>query len=606
MCSFKLPTRRVACYTHRMMPSPSQLDSPRRAVIAGQLIFMLLLLLLALRMVELQVTNVRELAAASEENRFRRVRLTPPRGEIFDRHGQPLVVNEPIFDIGLLNSPSSPPQGEELTRLSALLGLAEEELLTRFKSGRSYPYEPAILLTTTSRELLTRVEEGCYDRLVIIPRSQRRYLTRTVLAHAFGYLDEVRAEELSPRYRLGELLGRKGLEAFYEETLAGIPGEELVEVDAGERRMEVAGQRVEPIAGNHLVLGIDLTLQRRAEEILAGRRGSIAVMNVHTGELYALATSPTYDPNRLGDSAYWGELVTDPEKPLLARVYQSTYPPGSVFKLVDATAGLLMGKVAPDGKMDQSCGGTFVYGDTAFHCWGHIGHGHLPLTEAIGWSCNVYFYQLGLRLGIEGIREYGEFYGLNESTGIDLPHERAGELPSIEKLEERWGQNWPRGQICNNAIGQGSVLVSPLEMLSMYAAIANGGTLLSPRLVNRVMRPDGRLLEKIAPVVRRELDLPGWVRETLITGLRNVLRRFGANPHDLCGKTGTSENPHGEPHAWFCAFAPSTEPEVAIVIMIENGGFGESYIKYAKELVGYVLDNELTERPAVSYLDFRR
>jgi len=585
------------------MPTPSQLDSPRRRVLIGQLLFVLLLLLLALRMIELQVSNARELAAASEENRFRRVRLIPPRGEIFDRHGQPIVVNEPVFDIGLLNSPSSPPVDEELARLSALLGLGEEELLARFESGRSYPYEPAILIQRASDELLTTVAESGFSELVILPRPERRYLTGTVLAHAFGYLDEVRGEELSARYRLGDLIGRKGLEAFYEETLAGIPGVKLVEVDAGERRGGLTEEQLEPTPGNHLVLGIDLTLQRRAEEILDGRRGSIAVMNVQTGELYALATSPTYDPNRLGDSAYWGELVTDPAKPLLARVYQSTYPPGSVFKLVDATAGLLTGKVTPDGRMDQSCGGTFVYGDTAFHCWGHIGHGHLPLTEAIGWSCNVYFYQLGLRLGIEGIREYGEFYGLNEVSGIDLPHERAGELPSIEKLEERWGQNWPRGQICNNAIGQGSVLVNPLEMLSMYAAIANGGTLLSPRLVSRVMAPDGRLLEEPEPVVRRELDLPGWVRETLITGLRNVLRRFGANPYGLCGKTGTSENPHGEPHAWFCAFAPSTEPEVAIVIMIENGGFGESYIKYAKELVGYVLDNELTERPAVSYLD---
>jgi len=254
--------------------------------------------------------------------------------------------------------------------------------------------------------------------------------------------------------------------------------------------------------------------------------------------------------------------------------------------------------------MDQPCNGVFYLGDTAFHCWGHIGHGRLTLSEAIGWSCNVYFYQLGLRIGIEGIAEYGHLYGLDEPTGVDLPHERAGQLPSIARLEERWGKNWPRGQICNNAIGQGEVLVSPLELLTAYAAVANGGRLLAPRVVRRIVSPDGTRLRDVPPSVRRDIGLPDWVRQTLVQGFRNVLKRFGANTYDLCGKTGTSENPHGEPHAWFCGFAPSDDPRVAVVIMVENGGFGESYIRHAKELVGYVLDEGLDERGAVSCLDF--
>lgn len=592
----------------------------------NQLLVALAALGLLIKVGELQVTHALELARASEENRLRRIPLPAPRGGIYDRRGTPLALDEPAYAVGLLAPPTQTPTGERLEELCELLGLEATELLERFSEGRSYPYEPARLVENADAALLTRVAEADDPGLVITSRPRRSYPNGECLAHVLGYLDEVRPEELERGYRLGELIGRKGLEAYYEEELRGVPGEEVVEVDAHERRIATQRHRA-PLPGDSLILSIDLGLQRTAEAILAetsyrrpydwpadrewsqpepGLRGSIIVMDVQTGELLALATRPTYDPNRVGaggDPDYWRRLNADPDKPLLARAYQSTYPPGSTFKLVDATAGLLTGAVTPDGRMDQPCGGVFRLGDTAFHCWGHIGHGSLTLTEAIGWSCNVYFYQLGLRLGIEGIREYGSRYGLNEPTGIDLPHERAGQLPSLERLEERWGERWPRGQICNNAIGQGDVLVSPLELLTMYASIANGGRLLEPRLVSRIVGPDGRPRRRLEPVVRRELELPDWVRQTLITGMKNVLRRFGPNPVELCGKTGTSENPHGEPHAWFCGFAPADEPRLAVVIMIENGGFGESYIKYAKRLLAYCFANGLPDDEPVGCLD---
>jgi penicillin-binding protein 2 len=618
--------------------------APRRRPLGSQIVVGLLLALLAVKVVDLQVTRAQEMVEASERNRLRRVRIPPPRGEIYDRRGAVLATNEAAYAVGVISPPDRPPAGARLQRLCDLLDLDPETLLGLFETGRSYPYEPAILVPDADAGLVTRVAEAGTDELVVVSRPRRVYPQGETLCHVLGYTDEVRPEELSPRYRMGDLIGRRGLEAVYEAELAGRPGVRFIEVNALERRIGASSRTTLPASGNHLVLSVDLALQRRAEEILAeltykrpydwpedepwvepepGLRGSIVLMDTRTGEVYALATRPGYDPNRVGvraDPAYWGGVLSDPQKPLLARAYQSTYPPGSAFKLVDATAGLMLGKVASDvaenpardGKkgegpssyMDQPCGGVFYLGDTAFHCWGHVGHGRLPLSEAIGWSCNVYFYQLGLRIGIEGIAEYGHLYGLDEPTGIDLPHERTGRLPSVERLEERWGERWPRGQICNNAIGQGDVLVSPVGMLSMYAAIANGGTLLAPRLVKRVVAPDGSHLREVPRAVRGGIELPAWVHETLVQGMRNVLRRFGANPHDLCGKTGTAENPHGEPHAWFCGFAPSTDPRVAVVIMIENGGFGESYIRYAKELVGYVLDEGLGEREPVSCLDF--
>ncbi len=597
-------------------------EKQRRRKLLSQLAVMLVGLLLLLRVGALQISHARQLAAASEQNRLRRIPVTAPRGTIYDRHGAVLAADVPSYGAALLAPPDKPPAGEELDRLCALLELEPDELLENFAENRGYPYEPALLRGDLDDAMLTRIAETDLPGLVLVSQPLRRYPGGETLCHVLGYLDEARPEEVEEGYRLGELVGRKGLESTYDTLLRGRPGERIVEVDAGENLVgEVASRAAVP--GDNLVLSIDLGLQRRAEEILAetsyrrpydwdstvpwvqpepGLRGSIIVMDVRSGEILALAARPVYDPNRVGfggDPEYWRELLADPDKPLLARAYQSTYPPGSTFKIVDATAGLVTGIVGAEGRMPQSCDGVFVLGDTAFHCWGHIGHGSLTLTEAIGWSCNVYFYQLGLKLGIENIERFGHLYGLDEITGIDLPHERAGQLPSIARLEERWGENWPRGQICNNAIGQGDVLVSPLELLTMYAAVANGGELLEPRLVSRVLAPDGSPRSSVEPVVRRHIDLGDGVRETLIIGMRNVLRRFGANPVDLCGKTGTSENPHGEPHAWFCGFAPSDDPRVGVVIMIENGGFGESYIKYAKELAAYALENGLTtERPA--------
>ncbi|HDR06068.1 MAG TPA: hypothetical protein ENN88_00380, partial [Candidatus Coatesbacteria bacterium] len=543
--------------------------APLRRALGSQIVVGLLLAVMAVKVVDLQVTQAREMAAASEENRLRRVRIPAPRGEIYDRRGACLATNEAAYAVGLINPPERPPEGRELSRLCGLLGLEPETLLERFRTGRSYPYEPAVLVPDADAALVTRVAEAGLEELVIVERPRRVYPEGRSLCHALGYTDEVRRDELSVRYRMGDLIGRKGLEASYEEELAGIPGVRFIEVNAYERRVGASAYTTPPEPGNSLVLAIDLRLQRRAEELLdtltyrrpydwsgsrpwvppgPGLRGSIILMDVRTGEVYALASRPGFDPNRVGaraDPAYWRSLLADPEKPLLARAYQSTYPPGSTFKPVDATAGLLMGKVASDVEpdpeaaedarltsyMDQACGGVFRLGNRAFHCWGHIGHGRLPLSQAIGWSCNVYFYQLGLRIGIEGIQKYGRLYGLDERTGIDLPHERAGLLPSLERLEARWGKNWPRGQILNNAIGQGDVLVSPLELLTAYAAIANGGLLLEPRLVRRVIAPGGSRLKDVPPVVRRDLELPGWVRRTLIQGFRNVLKRFGPNPH---------------------------------------------------------------------------
>ncbi|MCK4594106.1 hypothetical protein KAU45_06350, partial [bacterium] len=335
---------------------------PRRKPLGSQIIIGLLLAFLAVKVVDLQVTRAQEMVEASEENRLRRVRIPPPRGGIFDRHGAVLATNEAAYAIGILSPPDWPPSGAYLKQLCGLLGVDEGMLLSRFETERSYPYEPAILVPDADAGLVTRVAEAGLDELVIISTPRRVYPRGETLCHVLGYIDEVRPEELSPRYRMGDLIGRRGLEAVYEAELSGMPGVRFVEVNALERRIGASSHTTPPASGNHLILAIDLELQRMAEELLAtltyrrpydwpgdepwiepepGLRGSIILMDVRTGEVYALATRPGYDPNRVGvraDKEYWHKVLADPEKPLLARAYQSTYPPGSTFKLVDATA----------------------------------------------------------------------------------------------------------------------------------------------------------------------------------------------------------------------------------------------------------------------------
>jgi len=295
--------------------------APPRSPLGSQIVVGLLLALLAVKVVDLQVTQARELAAASEQNRLRRVRIPSPRGEIYDRRGEVLATNEAAYAVGILSPPDRPPEGAALRRLCDLLGLDPAALLDRFENGRSYPYEPAILVPDADSALVTRVAEADLDELVILDRPRRVYPQGETLCHVLGYTDEVRPEELSARYRMGDLIGRKGLEASYEPELAGRPGVRYIEVNALERRMGAASRATPPQPGNSLVLSIDLGLQRRAEAILdtltyrrpydwpgdrpwvepePGLRGSIIVMDSNTGEIYALAARPGYDPNRVG------------------------------------------------------------------------------------------------------------------------------------------------------------------------------------------------------------------------------------------------------------------------------------------------------------------
>jgi len=557
---------------------------------------------LVARMGALQLVAGDDFLALSRQNRLRKIPVQAPRGCIFDRRGRLLAANSPSYNLLWML-----PEGEEvparsLARAAAYLHTTPAALAATIDRNRTYPYEPAAVATGLSPADVFRFEEvrARYPELTIVPRPRRCYPYGAAACHLLGYVGEINRERLARRraegYRLGDTVGLAGVEDAYEAPLRGHDGFEAVEVNALEKKLGLvyAEEVTAPRAGDDLHLTLDLGLQRLCEEKLVGVRGAIVVMDPRTGDVWALASSPGYDPNDfVGGIARdkWLALVDAPDDPLLNRAIQCAYPPGSTFKLVTASAALEEGLVRPDERMPQPCGGSFRYGRWLFHCWKPSGHGPLDMAGGLKNSCNVFFFQVGLRVGIDNLNKYARVYRYGSRTGIPLPHETAGLIPSRERMERKWGKKWPRGEVLNNAVGQGQVLLTPIQELVAFSAFANGGRFYRPRLVTHVTAGGGRVKKSYPPRLRGRLDIKPQTRAIVLRGLIGVVNRFGVNTYYLAGKTGSAENPFGKTHAWFTGFAPAYAPRFAVCILVENGGYGESYIKWAKEFAAYAQQN---------------
>jgi penicillin-binding protein 2 len=489
-----------------------------------------------------------------------------------------------------------------LERSASYLTTTPAALAATIEENREFPYEPAeVAAGLTPRELFAFEEvRARYPEMTVVSRPVRYYPHGSLACHLLGYVGEIGPERLAALkargYGLGDTVGLAGLEYAYEEYLRGRDGFEAVAVNALEKKLglEYAEETTPPRAGYDLHTTIDLGLQRLVDGLLAGRRGAIIVMNPENGDVWALASSPAVDPNDFAaglSAAKWAAYAGAPDHPLLNRAIQCSYPPGSTFKLVTASAALEEELVRHDERMPLPCGGVFRYGRWLFHCWKPSGHGSLDVAGGLKNSCNVFFFQVGLRVGIDNLNKYARKYGYGAPTGIPLPHENRGLIPSRERLERKWGKKWPRGEVLNNAIGQGQILLTPIQELVAFCAFANGGRLYRPRFVTRAADGDGVVRASFPPEVRGVVGFEPATRETMMRGLIGVVNRYGVNAHYLAGKTGSAENPLGDTHAWFTGFAPAYEPKVAVCILVENGGYGESYMKWGKEIVGYCREN---------------
>ncbi|RMH73245.1 MAG: penicillin-binding protein 2 [Gemmatimonadetes bacterium] len=570
-------------------------EQQERAPFAYFLI-VLMLFVLVIRLATLQLFQKEEFSRLSEENRIRLVPIQAPRGIIRDRNGVILADNYPSYTISIIPYQLPPKETEEtIRRLSRLLNIPTPEIEQKLKSPKTHAFSPVRITQNVTMQTVTMVEEHVLELpgVVVQVEPRRRYPFGTLGAHVLGYLGEITREELaklrSQGYGYGDMIGRYGLERQYEPWLRGKDGLEFEEVTARGQRLGRVENRptIEPQPGADLTLTLDYTVQHAMEqafetvEIAAG-----AAIDPRTGEVLALASKPAFDPNAFATGIQpqeWRSLIFNAQKPLLDRAIQSSYPPGSTFKVVTAAAGLEYGKISETTKMPRSCVGGFSYGRGYFGCWKKEGHGRMNVHEAIMQSCDVFFYQLGLQLGVETLCHFAKQCGLGRKTGIDLPQERAGLIPSPEWYDRAYGeQGWTEGVIISVAIGQGEVLASPLQMANLTAGIANDGIYYTPHLLKRVSSlPDTSKPLPMPTIQTHRLPYSASTLRIIQNAMRDVVnsdrgtaRRARIKGIEVCGKTGTSQNPHGEDHAWFIAYAPYENPEIALAIVVENGGSG--------------------------------
>ena len=460
-------------------------------------------LLLAARLYFLQVLQGERFAYLAENNRIRLKKLPGIRGMVFDRGGQLLVDNRPSFDLHFVPE-DSPEPNTTLRELARLLGRDDGEFLkTVSESNGHTPFEGIVLGRDVDWGTVVAVETHKIELpgVALRIRPRRSYLTKAAAAHLLGYIGEIGPKQLrslkEKGYEMGDEIGQFGLERSWEEHLRGRSGGQQVEVDVLGRTVRVLGQR-EDVPGHSIYLTVDRELQETAYEALEGKQGSIVALDVRSGAILALVSSPAFDPNVFArgiTGAEWQDLLNDKMLPLNNRAIQGQYAPGSIFKIVVALAALQENLIQPETRI--FCPGYHSVGGRAFKDWKKEGHGWVDLNKAIAESCNIYFYQLGQRLGVDRIAKYARLFGLGEKTGVALEGEKSGLIPDSEWKRKRFRQPWFTGETPSVAIGQGYVTVTPLQMATFMAAVANGGKL---EILGRPNQ-DSPLMDGLTPIL---------------------------------------------------------------------------------------------------------
>jgi penicillin-binding protein 2 len=555
----------------------------------------LVFLVLAARLWQLQIIQGAEYAQMAERNRIRTIQVVAPRGTIADRNGIPLVENRPSFNILLYREAM-----EDLEDTSEFivknLGVAPEELAARLRRSRgSGLYQPVVIKGDAGIADISVVEAHRRDHPEIQLGTEPRRLYRMgkLAAHVLGYVGEVSEDELSreafPGVKVGSLVGKSGVERVYNQYLLGKDGVRQVLVDSVGREVNILDE-VDSVIGAQLTLTLDLDLQKTAESLLEDKVGAIIALDPRNGEILAMTSSPSFDPNSFASRISekdWNQLVNDPDRPLQNRALQNSYSPGSIFKLIMADAGLEEGLVTDATHVN--CTGAATFYNRVFHCWQEKGHGTVNLETAITKSCNIFFYDLGRRLGISKIAEHARALGLGERTGVDLPGERSGVMPSPEWKEQVRGAKWFSGETISVSIGQGAISVTPLQMMRAVSALATGGNLITPHvLLHAEGLPDD---PRRWPV--RHVPIGEENARKIREGMWGSVNNWGTGHNaaipgmDICGKTGTvqvlsNETKRGlqkdsaafEDHSWFAGFASRDNPEISVVVFIEHGGKG--------------------------------
>lgn len=553
------------------------------------IISVLVIAVLIGRAAYLQIYQGEYYAGLADGNRIRIVPSMAPRGTFYDRNGELLVTNRPGFSVSLLPL-TAPISDDVIDRLSDLLKVPTDEIKTKI-AGHS-GFNPIRIKTDVTPDIVSIIEEqkSQYPGVVIEVTPIRDYILKQEGAHTFGYVSEINDTELEKMkdegYKSGDIIGKFGIEKVYDKELRGENGGQQVEVDVSGKPVQILGRK-EPIPGDDLELTIDINLQQAAEKAvdeqltqIGAHAAAAVVMNPQTGEILAMVSRPAFDPNLFAhgiSSKDWNQLNNNPYHPMDNKTITGEYPPGSTFKIVTGTAALTEGVVTPDEQIFDSG-----------HHW-IIPKGNAD-GEALGWlnfrtalahSDNVYFYEMGNRLGIDRLEKYARMFGLGAKTGIDLPYEATGLVANRRYKEKNFDDGeWYLSETFDAAIGQGFNLVTPLQAAMVMGEIAADGKRYKPHVVNRIIAPDGSVVKDFQPELLSQLDVPEEDIKLVQDGLHDVTKygtaasSFRGFTVDIAGKTGTAENSQGRDHGWFVAYGPFDNPNIVVAVIVENGGYG--------------------------------
>jgi penicillin-binding protein 2 len=563
--------------------------------VVGAIFFLLLL-----RLWHLQILSADEYRSRSENNRLRFVPVAASRGAILDRSGKVLVSNRPSFSLAVVPQEVKDKDGL-LDRLAGLLGLDRAEMEERWNKvkGRA-KYYPVVLASNISRDQVEIIEENRLrlPGVEVEMKPVREYSSSLLAAHLLGYIGEISDDELDKpgyeEFNPGDYVGKNGIERNWEQELHGNDGGRQFEVDARGRVLRTVSESY-PTVGNSVVLTIDAAVQQQAEKAFGDQAGAAVALDVNSGEVLAFVSTPSFDPALFSGKLpadVWKSYLDDKRHPLENKALTGQYPPGSTFKVITALAGLENGQISDATSVN--CSGSYSLGNATFKCWNRKGHGTTSLKKSLRESCDVYYYQLGERLGVDLIAKTARKFLLGAPLGIGLNNEKPGLIPTAEWKQKRFGKRWFQGETLSVAIGQGYVLMTPIQMASMIATVANEGTVYRPYLVKRIVDTDGKPLKEFKPEVIGRTGISADKFRLVKQGLFAVVNEPGgtggmARLYDVrvAGKTGTSQvvklrdSRRGTPyqfrdHALFVAYAPYDKPEIAVAVVVEHGEHGGS------------------------------
>ena len=537
----------------------------------------------------LQIYDGENYARLAEGNRIRIIPTMAPRGTFFDRNGELLVQNRPGFAVSLMPVMTKI-DPVVIQRLSTLLKVPVEDIDKKIAAHTGF--DPIRIKADVTPDIVTIIEEqkDNYPGVVIEVQPIRDYMNKEEAAHTYGYVSEINDMELEKKkdegYKSGDIIGKFGLEKVYDKELRGENGGQQVEVDVTGKPVQILGIK-QPIPGADLYLTIDKNLQTAAEKavdeqlkLINANAAAVVCLNPQTGEVLAMVSRPAFDPNLFAhgiSSKDWDKLNNNPYHPMDNKTITGEYPPGSTFKIITGTAALTENVVSPSELiMDSGHHWIIPKGNAEGEALGLIN-----FQQAMAHSDNVYFYEMGNRLGIDRLEKYARMFGLGKITGIDLPYESDGLVANRRYKEKNFEDgDWYLSETFDAAIGQGFNLVTPLQAAMVMGEIAANGKRFKPHLVNRIVGPDGSTVKEFKPELLSTLDVPADVISLVQAGLHDVTKVgtaasiFRGFPIEIAGKTGTAENPHGRDHGWFVAYGPFANPDIVVAVVVEQGGFG--------------------------------